>query len=103
MFHKGYQKYPLGGFGLEFISVAITDVSCVFFFSVTNVVKRAMLIWLSVLWFGNPVTVLGALGTITVTCGVLCYNKAREYEHHLAEIAAGKSHSDVDIDEVKHV
>ncbi|KAI0243358.1 Solute carrier family 35 member E2A [Lamellibrachia satsuma] len=71
--------------------------------SVTNVVKRALLIWLSVLWFGNPVTVLGALGTITVTCGVLCYNKAREYEHHLAEIAAGKSHCDVDIDEVKHV
>ena len=74
-----------------------------FSFSVTNVVKRALLIWLSILWFGNPVTGLGALGTVTVTCGVLCYNKAREYEHHLAEITASKSHTAGDIDEVKHV
>ena len=72
-------------------------------FSVTNVVKRAMLIWLSILWFGNPITALGALGTLTVTCGVLLYNKAREYEHHLAAIAAGKSHGVVNDDEVKLV
>ena len=46
-------------------------------FSVTNTVKRAMLIWLSVLVFGNHVTLLSGLGTITVTFGVFCYNKAR--------------------------
>lgn len=47
------------------------------FCSVCNTVKRAMLIWLSVLWFGNQVTFLSGLGTITVTFGVILYNKAR--------------------------
>ena len=39
--------------------------------------KRALLIWLSVLWFGNNVTLLSGLGTLTVTFGVFLYNKAR--------------------------
>ncbi|XP_045162518.2 solute carrier family 35 member E2A-like [Mercenaria mercenaria] len=48
--------------------------------SVANTVKRAFLIWLSVIVFGNPVTFLSGLGTITVTIGVLCYTKAKEYD-----------------------
>lgn len=47
-------------------------------FSVANTVKRAFLIWLSVIVFGNPVTFLSGLGTIIVTIGVLCYTKAKE-------------------------
>ncbi|XP_029643729.1 solute carrier family 35 member E2A isoform X1 [Octopus sinensis] len=48
--------------------------------SVANTVKRAFLIWLSVIVFGNPVTLLSALGTVTVTVGVLCYTKAKDYD-----------------------
>lgn len=48
-------------------------------YSVTNTTKRAFLIWLSVVMFGNPVTFLSGLGTTTVLVGVLCYSKAREY------------------------
>ncbi|XP_064611452.1 solute carrier family 35 member E2A-like [Liolophura sinensis] len=50
--------------------------------SVANTVKRAFLIWFSVILFGNPVTVLSGLGTITVTVGVLLYTKAKEYDHN---------------------
>ena len=35
--------------------------------SVANTLKRALLIWLSVLYFGNPVTWLSALGTAACT------------------------------------
>ena len=45
-----------------------------------NVVKRAFMIWGSVLVFGNPVTMLGSLGTVIVFVGVLLYNQARKYE-----------------------
>lgn len=48
--------------------------------SVANTAKRAFLIWLSVLLFGNPVTVLSAVGTCTVILGVLLYNKAQEID-----------------------
>ncbi len=48
-----------------------------------NTVKRAILIWLSVLIFGNPVTFLSGLGTFVVIIGVLIYNKARDYEQTL--------------------
>ncbi|KAK9501117.1 hypothetical protein O3M35_002222 [Rhynocoris fuscipes] len=48
--------------------------------SVANTAKRALLIWASVILFGNPVTVLSALGTCTVIAGVLLYNKAREID-----------------------
>ncbi|KAE8743291.1 hypothetical protein FOCC_FOCC011120 [Frankliniella occidentalis] len=48
--------------------------------SVANTGKRAFLIWLSVLLFGNPVTVLSAIGTCTVILGVLLYNKAQEID-----------------------
>ena len=50
------------------------------YFSVANTAKRALLIWLSVILFGNPVTPLSALGTVIVILGVLLYNKAREVD-----------------------
>ena len=58
----------------------------IIFFSVCNTVKRAILIWLSVLVFGNPVTFLSGLGTCIVTAGVFVYNKAREYEQYKRDI-----------------
>merc|ERR1712029_1175174 len=48
--------------------------------SVANTGKRALLIWLSVILFGNPVTFLIGLGTLVVIVGVLIYNKAREVD-----------------------
>nr|CAD7585580.1 unnamed protein product [Timema genevievae] len=48
--------------------------------SVANTAKRAFLIWLSVLMFGNPVTLLSGMGTCVVILGVLAYNKAQEYD-----------------------
>ncbi|KAJ8926720.1 hypothetical protein NQ314_020836 [Rhamnusium bicolor] len=49
--------------------------------SVANTAKRAFLIWLSVLMFGNPITILSGLGTITVIAGVFLYIKAQEYDN----------------------
>ncbi|KAK7093487.1 solute carrier family 35 member E2A-like [Littorina saxatilis] len=54
--------------------------------SVANTVKRAFLIWISVLLFGNPVTFLSGLGTITVTIGVLLYTKAKQHDHNLMQV-----------------
>ena len=54
--------------------------------SVANTVKRAFLIWISVILFGNPVTFLSGLGTMTVTIGVLLYTKAKEHDHNLMQI-----------------
>ena len=45
--------------------------------SVANTLKRALLIWLSILYFGNPVTLMSALGTAICIAGVLAYNQAR--------------------------
>ncbi|KAK6622205.1 hypothetical protein RUM44_002012 [Polyplax serrata] len=46
--------------------------------SVANTAKRAFLIWLSIILFNNPVTLLSGLGTVIVIVGVLLYNKAQE-------------------------
>lgn len=46
--------------------------------SVLNTLKRALLIWLSILWFGNPVTASSALGTVICVFGVFAYNYARQ-------------------------
>ncbi|PVD36628.1 hypothetical protein C0Q70_03614 [Pomacea canaliculata] len=54
--------------------------------SVANTVKRAFLIWISVILFGNPVTFLSSVGTITVTVGVLLYTKAKEHDHNLLQL-----------------
>ncbi|XP_014667924.1 PREDICTED: solute carrier family 35 member E2-like [Priapulus caudatus] len=48
--------------------------------SVANTVKRALLIWLSVIVFGNSVTVLSAVGTAIVLVGVLLYNQAQTHD-----------------------
>jgi len=61
--------------------------------SVANTVKRALLIWLSVVLFGNPVTFLSGLGTLTVIFGVLMYNKAQEIDsrrNRLVQLGANK-------------
>ncbi|XP_033111346.1 solute carrier family 35 member E2A-like, partial [Anneissia japonica] len=50
--------------------------------SVANTAKRALLIWLSVIVFNNPVTLLSGLGTVVVVIGVLLYNRARDYEQN---------------------
>ncbi|XP_041480020.1 solute carrier family 35 member E2A-like [Lytechinus variegatus] len=55
--------------------------------SVANTVKRALLIWLSILTFGNPVTLYSGIGTLIVVFGVLLYNKAREHEQLTREEA----------------
>lgn len=55
-------------------------LNCIFFCSVANTAKRAFLIWVSVMLFGNEVTVLSGLGTAVVILGVLLYNKAREVD-----------------------
>ncbi|XP_041377214.1 solute carrier family 35 member E2A-like [Gigantopelta aegis] len=61
--------------------------------SVANTVKRAFLIWLSVIVFGNPVTLLSGLGTVTVTIGVLLYTKAKEYDAIRRELISHYSRS----------
>jgi len=45
--------------------------------SVANTLKRALLIWLSVLYFGNPLTLMSAFGTVVCIAGVFAYNHAR--------------------------
>lgn len=64
-------------------------------FSVSNTVKRAVLIWLSVLVFGNEVSVLGAVGTIMVTCGVFLYQKAKNQQKILKEKTKAVKEHDV--------
>mmetsp|Transcript_11631 Transcript_11631/g.34479 ORF Transcript_11631/g.34479 Transcript_11631/m.34479 type:complete len:417 (-) Transcript_11631:93-1343(-) len=61
--------------------------------SVLNTLKRALLIWLSILWFGNAVTVWSAVGTATCVFGVLAYNYTRQnfppklvVKHHSAPV-----------------
>jgi len=46
--------------------------------SVVNTVKRALLIWISVLVFGNRITPLAGLGTAICLSGALSYNFARQ-------------------------
>lgn len=62
--------------------------------SVANTVKRALMIWLSILVFGNDVTFLSGLGTLVVTAGVFLYNHARN-------VAAKLDQYDVTLSTVK--
>ena len=48
----------------------ITPIS----YAVCNVVKRIAVIIVSILFFGNPVSLVNILGTTTATGGVLLYN-----------------------------
>ena len=45
-----------------------------------NTVKRALLIWLSIIIFHNPVTFLSGFGTLMVILGVILYNEGRDRE-----------------------
>jgi drug/metabolite transporter (DMT)-like permease len=56
-------------------------------FSVANTTKRAFLIWLSVILFNNPVTLLSGLGTCTVMAGVLLYNRATHADSSRLKLA----------------
>jgi len=49
-------------------------------FSVSNTVKRACLIWFSVIVFNNKVSAMSAFGTVLVVCGVFLYQRARHIE-----------------------
>eukprot|EP01147_Barroeca_monosierra_P005751 gene5751-9012_t len=57
--------------------------------SVANTVKRALLIFLSIIWFGNDITFLSGVGMITVIFGVFAYNHCRL--RYPAPIATDKS------------
>lgn len=45
--------------------------------SVANTLKRALLVWASILYFGNPVTSSGIVGIFMVVVGVFLYNHVR--------------------------
>ena len=45
--------------------------------SVANTLKRALLVWASILYFGNPVTSSGIVGVLMVVAGVFLYNHVR--------------------------
>jgi len=45
--------------------------------SVANTLKRSLLVWASILYFGNPVTTEGMIGIIMVVTGVFLYNHVR--------------------------
>lgn len=45
--------------------------------SVANTLKRSLLVWASILYFGNPVTTHGMVGMVMVVMGVFLYNHAR--------------------------
>ncbi|XP_018012497.1 solute carrier family 35 member E2B [Hyalella azteca] len=49
-------------------------------YSVANTTKRAVLIWLSVLVFGNAITLSSGLGTVMVIAGVLMYSRAKQHD-----------------------
>ncbi|KAL0185605.1 hypothetical protein M9458_017275, partial [Cirrhinus mrigala] len=43
-------------------------------------VKHALSIWLSIIVFSNPITLVSAAGTVMVFVGVLLYNKAKQMQ-----------------------
>ena len=45
--------------------------------SVTNTLKRSLLVWASILYFGNPITSNGVIGIVMVVSGVFLYNHVR--------------------------
>uniref|UniRef100_A0A3Q3XA29 Sugar phosphate transporter domain-containing protein n=1 Tax=Mola mola TaxID=94237 RepID=A0A3Q3XA29_MOLML len=62
-------------------------------FSVASTVKHALLVWLSIIVFSNPITILSATGTVLVFFGVFLYNKARQIQREtLKAMAAELSH-----------
>ncbi|XP_077588418.1 solute carrier family 35 member E2A [Stigmatopora nigra] len=59
-------------------------------FSVASTVKHALSVWLSVLVFGNQVTILSATGTVLVLAGVFLYNEARRAQRQRLETVAAQ-------------
>lgn len=57
--------------------------------SVANTVKRGLLIWLSILYFRNPVTGYSALGTAICVSGVFAYNYARRHYPYRPPLEGG--------------
>ncbi|XP_045471579.1 solute carrier family 35 member E2A-like [Harmonia axyridis] len=81
--------YVLNGVFFHFQSITayvLMDYISPVTHSVANTAKRAFLIWLSVLMFGNPVTMLSGLGTIIVITGVFMYIKAQQYDDNKTSI-----------------
>lgn len=79
--HQLWISYILSGISFHFQSLteyALLSIISPVSHSVANTVKRAVLIWLSVIIFHNPVTFVSWLGTILVIFGVFLYNKAKE-------------------------
>lgn len=79
--------YVLNGLSFNFQSflafVLMSYISPVTY-SVCNTVKRAVLIWVSVLLFQNRVSSMSALGTFVVIFGVLAYNQAKNKDNEIA-------------------
>ncbi|KAM8830319.1 solute carrier family 35 member E2A isoform 1-T2 [Synchiropus picturatus] len=62
-------------------------------FSVASTVKHALSVWLSIIVFSNPITLLSATGTVLVFIGVFLYNKARQIQREtLQAMAADENH-----------
>lgn len=66
----------------------------VFVFSVASTVKHAMSIWLSIIVFSNPITLLSAVGTLLVFIGVMLYNKAKQVQRNALRALAQAAESD---------
>ena len=72
--------YILNGIFFHFQTLsayALMDAVSPVTHSVANTLKRALLIWISVIVFKNHVTLYSGLGSAIVFIGVLLYNKAR--------------------------
>ena len=63
--------------------------------SVANTVKRSLLIFLSILHFGNRVTTYNVLGMMTVMAGVGAYSYAKT--HYPPQSSVGKDGSIVEL------
>jgi len=73
--------YILNGIFFHFQTLsgyALMDAVSPVTHSVANTLKRALLIWVSVMIFKNTITLYSGLGTAIVFIGVLMYNKARQ-------------------------
>ncbi|UXI15858.1 hypothetical protein NH340_JMT01801 [Sarcoptes scabiei] len=73
-------SYLICGLSFHFQSLteyALLNIISPVSHSVANTVKRAFLIWLSVIVFGNSVTIMSWIGTFLLIFGVLLYNKTR--------------------------
>jgi len=73
--------YLLNGIFFHFQTLsgyALMDAVSPVTHSVANTLKRALLIWVSVMIFHNTITLYSGIGTAIVFMGVLMYNKARQ-------------------------